>query len=72
VLATPGGGAYTVGFRRDGHTLGAGGTGNTVWLWNTSPEQVAAGLCDTVGAPLTPAEWATYVPGPHYQPPCPG
>ncbi|SCL26935.1 WD40 repeat [Micromonospora pallida] len=72
VLATPGGGAYTVGFRRDGHTLAAGGTGNTVWLWNTSPERVAAGLCGAVGDPLTPAEWATYVPGPRYQPPCPG
>ncbi|RAN97438.1 putative cytosolic iron-sulfur protein assembly protein CIAO1 like protein [Micromonospora saelicesensis] len=71
VLPAPGGGTYAVAFHRNGHTLGAGGTGNTVWLWNTNPDLIPEQLCAAVGDDITPAEWATYVPGPPYEPPCP-
>ncbi|MFE9183247.1 NACHT and WD repeat domain-containing protein [Micromonospora haikouensis] len=71
VLPAPGGGTYTVSYRRDGHTLSAGGAGNTVWLWNTNPGLIPEQLCATVGDAITRTEWATYVPGPSYQPPCP-
>ncbi|WP_433229954.1 AAA family ATPase [Micromonospora sp. CA-248260] len=71
MLPAPGGGVYTVSYHRDGHTLSGGGTGNTVWLWNTNLNLIPEQLCATVGNAITPTEWATYVPGLPYQPPCP-
>lgn len=70
VLPTSGA-TYSIGFHPDGETLGAGGTESVVWLWSTRPERAAARICATVGDRITEAEWARYVPGPPYQPPCP-
>ena len=69
-LTLPTGSLYVAAFRPGADMLAAGGADNTVWLWHTDPRQAAAVVCVTSGEPITPAEWATYVPGRSYQPPC--
>ncbi|MEV4141961.1 WD40 repeat domain-containing protein [Dactylosporangium sp. NPDC049742] len=60
---------YTVAFGPDGRTLAAGGDSTRVW--DPDPQRVAAWVCATAGAPVTPAEWQQYAPGAPYTPPCP-
>jgi WD40 repeat protein len=52
-----------------GGTL-AGGDDKGVHLWSTDPDAVAREVCDGVGDPITRKEWAQYVPGTPYAPPC--
>ncbi|MFC4035344.1 NACHT and WD repeat domain-containing protein [Streptomyces polygonati] len=63
-------GLLTVGFSPDGRTLAAGGRGDAVHLWNTDPRSVARWICATVGDPITPAEWARFLPDLPYTAPC--
>ncbi|WP_034213781.1 WD40 repeat domain-containing protein [Actinoplanes subtropicus] len=70
-LTLPTGSLYTAAFRPGSDMLAAGGANDTVWLWHTDPAQAAALICTTSGEPMTRAEWAKYVPGRDYQPPCP-
>ncbi|WP_328918089.1 MULTISPECIES: nSTAND1 domain-containing NTPase [unclassified Streptomyces] len=69
-LKSSGDGLLTVGFSPDGRTLAAGGRGDAVHLWNTDPDSVARWACATVGDPITPAEWARFLPDLPYTAPC--
>jgi WD40 repeat protein len=62
---------FSVAFGRGGRTLAAGSADGTVRLWDTRPQAAAAAVCAASGQPLTRAEWAAYIPGRGYQPPCP-
>lgn len=64
-------GLLTVAFTADGRRLAAGGRSGTTRLWHTEPDEAAALICTTAGAPVTPEEWAQFVPDLHYTPPCP-
>jgi WD40 repeat protein len=61
---------WSVAFSPAGTTLAAGSNDGTVRLWDTQARTAAAGVCATGGQPLTRAEWADYVPGRSYAPPC--
>ncbi|MEV6331298.1 WD40 repeat domain-containing protein [Streptomyces sp. NPDC051909] len=56
-------------FAPDGRTLAAGGPGLPVRLWSTDPQAAARWICAGTDV-LTPAQWAQYVPGLPYDPPC--
>lgn len=59
-------------FSPAGNTLVAGSQDTTVRLWLTSPALATRYVCSIAGTPITPSEWARYVPGLPYRPPCPG
>ena len=61
---------WSVAFSPAGTTLAAGSNDGTVRLWDTQARAAAASVCATGGQPLTRAEWADYVPGRSYAPPC--
>lgn len=48
------------------------GTGRrmTVHLWDYQPQDAARRVCALAGAPITRKEWALYVQGANYRPPC--
>jgi WD40 repeat protein len=69
-LAGYGGPVYVVAFDPERGTLAAGGKQATVRLWTIDPEEVAAYVCATSGAPITRSEWTKYVPDVPYRPPC--
>ncbi|MDH6108830.1 WD40 repeat protein [Kitasatospora sp. MAP12-15] len=69
-LQTAAGGLFSVAFSPDGHTLAGGGSADTVQLWNTDPGSVAAWICANTGDPITPAEWARFIPDQPFDPPC--
>jgi WD40 repeat protein len=60
-----------VAFSPNGSQLAAGDE-DTVHLWDTSAATAASGICANLGQALTPAEWASYLPGVPYQAPCAG
>lgn len=61
---------FVVAFDTGRGILASGSADKTVRVWNTDPDQVAAYVCATAGAPITPAEWTKYVPNVPYRPPC--
>ena len=61
---------YSVAFGPRGAELAAGSADGTVRLWDTSAPAAARAVCATAGQPLTRAEWAAYLPGRRYAPPC--
>jgi WD40 repeat protein len=61
---------FAVAFTPDGTALAAGSQDGTTRLWRASPASAATYVCDTAGSPLTQAEWAKYIPGLPYDPPC--
>jgi WD40 repeat protein/transcriptional regulator with XRE-family HTH domain len=69
-LTGPAGHVYSVAFGPGGRTLAAGSADGTVRIWDTSPRTAADSVCATAGQPLTRREWASYVPGLRYDPPC--
>lgn len=52
--------AYAAAFSADGHLR----------LWPTDEQALTAHICATAGDPITEEEWATFVPGRAYEPPC--
>lgn len=69
-LTGPTGAVFAAAFSPDGTTLAAGSQDGTTHLWRVAPAAAAAYVCATAGDPITPAEWAQYMPGLPYAPPC--
>ncbi|MFF0771519.1 hypothetical protein ACFYUK_21720 [Nonomuraea wenchangensis] len=54
-----------------GRVVATGGEDSTVRLWEVDPERAARRICALAHPPLTPAEWATYLPaGLPFRRPC--
>ena len=70
-LTSPAGHVYGVAFSPSGDQLAATSYEGTVHLWDTSPAAALAEICGNLGQAITPAEWASNVPGVPYQAPCP-
>jgi WD40 repeat protein len=51
-------------------TLVAGGVNGRLTFWHYRPYQAVDRICALAGTPITPQEWATYVPQASYDPPC--
>jgi WD40 repeat protein len=64
------GAVFTDSYDINRNVLATAGDDGTVRLWNTSPGQVAAYVCSVAGDRITRAEWAKYIPGLPYDPPC--
>lgn len=61
---------FDVTFSPDGRSLVASGSDRLLQFWDYHPRQVATRICSFAGSALTRAEWAQYVPGASYNPPC--
>ncbi|MDA8292088.1 MAG: helix-turn-helix domain-containing protein [Actinomycetota bacterium] len=61
---------FDVAFSPNGTTLVAGGSDATLTFFDYHPGQVAARICAVAGSPVTRSEWAQYVQGAPYGPPC--
>lgn len=61
---------FVVAFAPDGRTLAAGTAAKEVRLWTIDPASAARSVCAWVGDPITPQEWALYLPDRPYHPPC--
>ncbi|WP_327009769.1 helix-turn-helix domain-containing protein [Dactylosporangium sp. NBC_01737] len=70
-LTRPRAGLYTVAYAPDGRVLAAAGADGVVRLWDPDPDRVASWICATAGTPITPVEWARYIPGAAYRSLCP-
>ncbi len=60
---------FVVAYSPDGDTLAAGDN-TSVHFWTADPAGVARGICAMAGDPITPKEWAQFVPTEPYRPPC--
>ena len=69
-LTGPSGTVFSVAFSPRGGVLAAGSQDGTTRLWLATPAAAARYICSIAGSPITPAEWAQYVPGAPYHPPC--
>ena len=69
-LTGPADDVYSAAFSPSGAQLAATSFEGTVHLWDTSPAAARAGICGSLGQPLTAAEWSSYVPGVPYRAPC--
>ena len=70
-LTGPADGVLADAFGPDGAILVAGGHDHSVHLWNTGISATETWICQVAGQDITPQEWAQYVPGAAYNPPCP-
>ena len=61
---------FAVAFNPDNRVLVASGSDNTVHLWDYQPQDAARRVCALAGAAITRKEWALYVQGASYRPPC--
>jgi WD40 repeat protein/transcriptional regulator with XRE-family HTH domain len=73
LLATLSGPSHQVdaiAFSASGGTLAAGSADSTIRLWQTAPQAAAHLVCAMAGQPMSAAQWASYLPGVSYHPPC--
>ena len=73
LLATLSGPSHQVdaiAFSASGATLAAGSADSTIRLWQTAPQAAAHLVCAMAGQPMSAAQWASYLPGVSYHPPC--
>ncbi len=61
---------YTVAFSPRGTVLAAGSADGSVHLWDTDTGVAARTVCSMGGDPIDRSEWARYLPGTPYRPPC--
>lgn len=54
----------------NGGSIVASGSDDIVRSWPSDPAIAARLVCGSAGTPITRAEWAQYVPGAAYSPPC--
>jgi WD40 repeat protein len=69
-LAAATGVVSDVTFSPNGHTLVASGSDQVLTFWDYHPSEVAARICSLTVSQITRAEWAEYVQGAAYSPPC--
>ena len=69
-LTGPSDHVYTVAFSPTGSTLAAGSADGSVHLWDTTAAAAARAVCSMGGDPIDRSEWARYLPGTPYRPPC--
>jgi WD40 repeat protein/transcriptional regulator with XRE-family HTH domain len=69
-LGGAGGSVLAVAFSPDGTRIAGGVADDTVRLWQIDPAAAARQLCATAGDPISAEEWAHYVTGKAYDPPC--
>jgi WD40 repeat protein len=60
----------SIAFSADGRTLAAGSADSTIRLWQTAPQVAEQLVCAMAGQPVSAAQWANYLPGVSYHPPC--
>ncbi len=73
LIATLGSGKgqfFAVAFAPTKPVVVAAGTDPAVSRWSYQTNDVEHMICADTGDPITRAEWAQYVPGAHYDPPC--
>ena len=61
---------FALAFSPTGHILAASGADQTLHLWEYDTSGAAKTVCSSTGSPITPTEWAQYVKGASYRPPC--
>jgi hypothetical protein len=66
----PGGLPVLRGPSSRGHVLVASGADQTLHLWQYDIPGATGPVCSSTGIPITPTEWAQYVKGASYRPPC--
>jgi WD40 repeat protein len=69
-LTGPSGTVFSVAFSPSGNILAAGSQDDTTRLWQATTAAAARYVCSITGSPITQAEWAQYIPGLPYNPPC--
>jgi WD40 repeat protein/transcriptional regulator with XRE-family HTH domain len=61
---------YTVAFSPRGTVVAAGSADGSVHLWDTQTAVAARAVCSMGGDQIDRSEWARYLPGTPYRPPC--
>jgi WD40 repeat protein len=69
-LTGPSDHVYTVAFSPTGTEVAAGSADGSVHVWDTSVTAAAQAVCSMGGDPIDRSEWARYLPGTTYRPPC--
>ncbi|MFF4617062.1 WD40 repeat domain-containing protein [Nonomuraea jabiensis] len=59
-----------VAFTPDGNVLASASGSGTAQLWSMDVERARQRVCEVSGMAITRSEWAQYVPGLPYSPPC--